>query len=311
MEENNIMVSIRCTTYNHEKYIRQCLEGFVMQKTTFKFIAIVHDDASTDNTAAIIKEYAEKYPDIIHPIFQKENQYSKGGYIIRELLDKLVTSKYTAICEGDDYWTDDKKLQKQFDWMEAHPDYSACFHQALIHYEDGSQPDREAADIQDKDYSGIELFNEDNRPPTASLFMRTDISQSSLYKKILKQNLSFFDIPLFLSCAHKGKVRGMSDVMSIYRKQSSGMTNSFVTGGKGMIKIADDFLKIYKVFGNEYKKDCINIHVNLHVNYFFLNLHKGHFYLKEILKPFIRFPMATSLLLWKRWKVHLCRINSH
>lgn len=302
MEDNNVMVTIRCAAYNHGKFIRQCLDGFVMQKTTFKFIALVHDDASTDNTPDIIREYAEKYPDIIYPIFQKENQYSRGGYIIRELMDKLITSKYTAVCEGDDYWTDDTKLQKQFDWMESHPDYSACFHQALIHYEDGSLPDRKAADIQDRDYSGIELFNEDNRPPTASLFMRTEICKSNLYNKILKQNLSFFDIPLFLSCAHEGKVRGMSEVMSVYRKQSSGMTNDFITGGKGMLRIGDDFLKIYKVFGNEYKKDCINIHINIHINYFFLNLQRGHLYLLEILRPLLRFPIPTISLLWKRYK---------
>ena len=310
MEEQDIMVTIRCATYNHESYIRQCLDGFVMQKTNFRYIAIIHDDASTDKTSDIVREYAEKYPDIILPIIQKENQYSRGrGYKVREMLDKLVTSKYTAMCEGDDFWTDENKLQKQFDWMESHPEYSACFHQALIHYEDGSQPDKEAANIQDRDYSGIELLNEDNRPPTASLFMRTDICKSSLYKIILSQNPSFFDIPLFLSCAHAGKVRGMSDVMSVYRKQSSGVTNSFVTGGKRMIKIADDFLKIYKIFGNEYKKDCIRIHVNIHVNYFFLNLKKGHFPLNDLLKLFLRFPRTTIVFLWNRWKAHKKHIN--
>ena len=79
MRENEpLMVTILCLVYNHESYIRQCLEGFVMQKTNFRFEAIVHDDASTDGTAAIIREYAEKYPDIIKPIFETENQYSKG-----------------------------------------------------------------------------------------------------------------------------------------------------------------------------------------------------------------------------------------
>ena len=79
MRENEpLMVTILCLVYNHESYIRQCLEGFVMQKTNFRFEAIVHDDASTDGTAAIIREYAEKYPDINKPIFETENQYSKG-----------------------------------------------------------------------------------------------------------------------------------------------------------------------------------------------------------------------------------------
>lgn len=83
-----IMLSIRCMVYNHEPYLRDCLEGFVMQKTTFRFEAIVHDDASTDGSATIIKEYAEKYPDIIKPIYETENQYSKRdgslGHIMHE-----------------------------------------------------------------------------------------------------------------------------------------------------------------------------------------------------------------------------------
>ena len=136
MDGKEIMVTIRCITYNHELYIRQCLDGFVMQKTNFRFIAIVHDDASTDGNADIIKEYAKKYPDIIHPILQTENQHSKGFKEAKEMLINLcLQSKYVAYCEGDDYWTDPLKLQKQFDFMEANPEYAACFHPARIHYE--------------------------------------------------------------------------------------------------------------------------------------------------------------------------------
>lgn len=105
-----LMVTIRCTAYNHEPYIRACLEGFVMQKTNFRFEAIVHDDASTDGTAAIIKEYAEKYPDVIKPILERENQYSKGT--LGKIMDEASKGKYIAFCEGDDYWTDPLKLQK-------------------------------------------------------------------------------------------------------------------------------------------------------------------------------------------------------
>ena len=114
------LVSIRCTVYNHEPYLRQCLDGFVMQKTTFPFEAIVHDDASTDGSAAIIREYAEKYPDIIKPIYETENQYSQGRSIARIMNDAMhPNSKYVALCEGDDYWTDPYKLQMQVDVMEA------------------------------------------------------------------------------------------------------------------------------------------------------------------------------------------------
>lgn len=120
---NELMVTIRCITYNHEPYIRQCLEGFVMQKTNFRFEAIVHDDASTDRTATIIREYAEKYPDIIKPIFETENQYSKHDGSLRRIMDKHTHGKYVAYCEGDDYWIDPLKLQKQVDFLEANTEY--------------------------------------------------------------------------------------------------------------------------------------------------------------------------------------------
>ena len=128
-----LMVTIRCIAYNQERYIRDCLEGFVMQKTNFRFEAIVHDDASTDGTAAIIKEYAEKYPDIIKPILETENQYSKHDGSLQRIMAEGCKGKYVAFCEGDDYWTDPLKLQKQVDFLESHPDYSLCFHNAIMH----------------------------------------------------------------------------------------------------------------------------------------------------------------------------------
>ena len=128
MDNRELMVTIRCITYNHEPYIRQCLDGFVMQKTNFRFEAIVHDDASTDSTATIIKEYAEKYPDIIKPIFETENQYSKRDASLTRIMDNHTHGKYVAMCEGDDYWIDPLKLQKQIDFLEAHPEYSYSCH---------------------------------------------------------------------------------------------------------------------------------------------------------------------------------------
>ena len=115
------LVSIRCTVYNHEPFLRQCLDGFVMQETTFPFEAIVHDDASTDGSAAIIREYAEKYPHIIKPIDETENQYSKHDGSLKRVMDEAMhpTSKYVALCEGDDYWTDPNKLQMQVDILES------------------------------------------------------------------------------------------------------------------------------------------------------------------------------------------------
>lgn len=133
MEE--IKVSICCITYNHEKYIRDALESFLMQKTNFKYEIIVHDDASTDQTPQIIKEYAEKYPNIIVPILQTKNQYSQGIKIAATYIWPRARGKYITICEGDDFWIDEHKLQKQFEKMEIDKELAFCCHcnLSLIH----------------------------------------------------------------------------------------------------------------------------------------------------------------------------------
>ncbi len=129
------LVVIRCITYNHEKYIRDALDGFVMQKTDFPFVAIVHDDASTDKTAGIIKEYADKYPDKILPILEKENQHSKRDGSLGQVINTAcfdTGAKYIAFCEGDDYWTDPLKLQKQVDFLKAHQDIDYTCHRYSV-----------------------------------------------------------------------------------------------------------------------------------------------------------------------------------
>lgn len=138
-KRDELMVTIRCTAYNHEPYIRQCLEGFVMQKANFRFEAIVHDDASTDGTARIIREYAEKYPDIIKPIFEVENQYSKHDGSLMRIMNEHTHGKYVAWCEGDDYWIDPLKLQKQVDFLNMHPDTSLVFSNRIVLKENSSK----------------------------------------------------------------------------------------------------------------------------------------------------------------------------
>ena len=133
--EKPVIVTIRCLVYNHEPYLRQCLDGFVMQKTNFRFEAIVHDDASTDGSAAIIREYAEKYPEIIKPIIETENQYSKHDGSLRKIMIDHTRGKYIAICEGDDYWIDPLKLQKQVDFLEKNPEYGLVYTKAIIYYQ--------------------------------------------------------------------------------------------------------------------------------------------------------------------------------
>lgn len=122
-----LMVSVECLVFNHKDYLRNCLDGIVKQRTNFRFEAVVHDDASIDGSSEIIKEYAGKYPEIIKPIIEKENLYSKHDGSLQKVVESACTGKYLAYCEGDDYWTDPQKLQKQVDFLESHPEYGMCY----------------------------------------------------------------------------------------------------------------------------------------------------------------------------------------
>ena len=122
------IVSIKCLTYNHQKYISKALDSFLQQKTEFPFEIVVHDDASNDDTPKIISEYQNRYPTIVRPIYEKENQYSKENGVLNKIVDSQIRGQYIAICEGDDYWTDEYKLQKQFNAMEEHPNVDICAH---------------------------------------------------------------------------------------------------------------------------------------------------------------------------------------
>lgn len=121
-------VSIQCLVYNHEKYLERCLDGFLEQDTNFPFEVVIHDDASTDNSAEIIRQYEARFPKIIHPIYEKENLYSKKDGSLGRTVRSQLRGEYIALCEGDDYWCSKKKLQKQVDFLDSNPSYSACTH---------------------------------------------------------------------------------------------------------------------------------------------------------------------------------------
>lgn len=127
-DQDEVKVSVRCLAYNHEKYIGQCLDSFLMQRTNFSFEIVIHDDASTDQTAKIIQEYERCFPRIVKPICENENQYSKHDGSLSRILNTACKGKYIALCEGDDYWSDPDKLQIQYDYMESHPDCVCCGH---------------------------------------------------------------------------------------------------------------------------------------------------------------------------------------
>lgn len=217
-------VTVWCLTYNQKEFIKDALDGFVMQKTSFPFEVIVHDDASTDGTTDLIYEYANKYPDIIKPMIETENQWQKGGlkHIIGIMNEKHRRGKYIAFCEGDDYWTDPSKLQRQVDFLDNHADYSMCFHSAKKKYETDTIAWIDCENIQDKDYDATDIFI-NWTVPTASILCRKEAMDfyANLKHPELIQN---YDIFIILSCAMVGKLRGMHEQMSVYRIQGGGLT---------------------------------------------------------------------------------------
>lgn len=226
--ENNatpLMVTIRCITYNHEPYIRQCLEGFVMQKTNFRFEAIVHDDASTDGTAAIIREYAEKYPDIIKPVFETENQYSKHDGAIRRILNEHTHGKYVALCEGDDYWIEPYKLQKQVDFLEEHEEYAFSCTAFRFYY----QKDDTFSDF----FNGIDCEKQTSRWLTLAILnhnsyriqTNTVLFRRDIYLQLLKDDPFLYssnyflmgDTQLWVGLLSYGKLYYLNQITSVYR----------------------------------------------------------------------------------------------
>lgn len=241
-DTRDLMVTIRCLVYNHEPYLRQCLDGFVMQKTNFRFEAIVHDDASTDGSADIIREYAAKYPDIIKPIIQTENQYSKRDGSIRRIMNAHTHGKYVAMCEGDDYWIDPSKLQRQVDFMEANIDYSLCFHNAIVLNERIELKERIKSFCFFKQSQQIstELLIEDWCIPTASVLYRKECRD----KLELPRTFSG-DYTLELGLASVGKIHYMDRYMSVYRLNNGGVSSKI-----SMKKWANQLIDLLDWFDN-------------------------------------------------------------
>lgn len=246
------LVSIDCLTYNHEAYIRDALEGFLMQKTDFPFEILIHDDASTDQTANIIREYEKKYPGIIKPIYQKENQYSKEVNITTDFQYSRAKGKYIAICEGDDYWTDPYKLQKQVDFLETHPNYG------LVHSNFDKLFNKTGrvvhnASINNKklNSSMIEIFNglltDHYRISTLTVLARTKV----ILKAINNIDVSGYlmsDLPTWLEMAQLTKFHYFNESFGVYRKVKGSASNnkytyrSFIESG---LRIRFDFAEKY------------------------------------------------------------------
>lgn len=219
---DEMLVSISCLTYNHAPFIRDCLEGFLIQKTTFKYEVLIHDDASNDGTKEIIEEYQLKYPDIIFPIYQKENQFSKGYRGFNQKYNyPRSRGKYIALCEGDDYWTDPLKLQKQVDFLESNPEYG------LIHT-NFSTSDGKRVSIDNYPKSDLYLsgFLSGNFSiGTLTVLYRRDL-YDSLPKFYQEKKFKMGDLPLWIEFASISKIKYIPDITAMYRVLENSASHS-------------------------------------------------------------------------------------
>lgn len=212
------LLSVCCITYNHVDFIKDALEGFVMQKTTFPFEVLIHDDASTDGTSDIIREYQKRYPQLINPIIQEENQWSQGkrGMNLRFNIPRSQ-GKYMALCEGDDYWTDPLKLQKQVEFLEGNPDFSFCFHDSYILDEKTNQKDIAIGTRKVDQVVDLKSCILQHNAHTASIVFR----KTSYSKPIIKTPKG--DYALVITLASSGFGRYIPEVMSVYRRHLGGV----------------------------------------------------------------------------------------
>lgn len=270
MEDNKPLVAIHCLVYNHEPYLRDCFDGFVKQRTNFPFVAIVHDDASTDGSAAIIREYEEKYPHIFKPIYETENQYSKKDGSIRRIMRKEIDAtkaKYVAMCEGDDYWIDTLKLQKQVDFMESHPSYVLCSHRYKIYnYYNSSWYDDGLSEVFADCKLGKEFTNIDNfenwMTKTMTLLIRREAFDSIL---INDRRFKFWrDVHLNYYLLKKSVGYILPFVGAVYRRHSHGVYSSLSEIEKRKIN-----LRIFNelAIANKDDNDFVDFYVSQHYIY--------------------------------------------
>lgn len=277
MNRSDTMVSVCCITYNQEKYISEALDGFLMQKTDFDYEILIGDDCSTDGTRNIIEDYCSRYPDRIKLVTKEVN-----GGAIKNILGtlNLAKGKYIAMCDGDDYWIDSKKLQMQVDFMENHPDSSICCHYSRVIDENGDLVYQNSDPVRmEFTYEDVLLGRKDETR------VCTMMLHNSYYLKQISKQDWFYHVygadtflKLYVLANQKGKIYVLPEVMSVYRLHREGvwsMIDSKVRKGK----MIDDFNILINNFSypSRHKRKLLMIYLK---QYFLfdvkkLNIHKA------------------------------------
>lgn len=258
--ENDIVVSVALIVYNHEKYLQQAIESILMQKVNFKYEIIVGDDKSTDNSRKIILEYKEKYPDTFVLLFHEKNV---GG--TRNIYDTFMKArgKYIACLEGDDYWIDNMKLQKQVDFLDNNTDYLGVSHVIEARDNHGKYLSQHpvSPSIVGKDAS-IELFlNGIYFSAVTTVFRNIFLDETKDYTIYYKAHKYVGDFTLCLILLDIGKIRILPDVMSVYRSRSEEGESNYNSIRNGiqqysdhiqLINVLNDYFNSKYDFSKEY-----------------------------------------------------------
>lgn len=270
---DSILISICCITYNHEQYITDAIESFLMQKTTFPIEILIHDDASTDNTPKIIKNYASKYPNLIKPIFQTINQYSKnkGSISVRFVWPK-TKGKYIALCEGDDYWTDPYKLQKQVNFLEKNAKFSMCYHRVDSLVRNKIIKDKK---VRNSEETTISLAKNIGIPSLSVVFRNFKIKEPPELKGKITGSLFWF-----MQISKYGKIKFIDETMAVYRVHSGGIWSGKDSYNKANMQLKNkESMIIYFKNNILVKNELIKSHVRICTSYF-LSLTKQKKFIK-------------------------------
>ena len=306
---DNPLVSIKCMTFNHEKYIAQCIEGFLIQKTNFPFEILIHDDCSTDKTESIVREYEKRFPKIIKGLYETENQWQKGCGAHHTKIDAAIKGKYIAICEGDDYWIDENKLQMQVDFLENNPEYGMCYTKAKQYIQSKQKFNKKS--VGDA-FDGFEdLLKNGNRIPTLTTVYRKDLLDK--YQKEIQPSTQCWlmgDYPMWLYFAHESKIKFFDKDTAVYRVLENSASHSIDVEKqfrfeKNVNEIQSFFSNLYSMHYESLSDEIIyfGLYVNLLTKEYNNEIAKKmrSFFRcikKRSLKTFILFLSSYSRVMW-------------
>lgn len=260
INENSPLVSILCITFNHEKYIAQAIEGFLIQKTNFKFEIIIHDDASTDKNVEIIKSYQCKNPELFNCIFQTENQYSKKDGSLENAIFSAPRGKYIALCEGDDFWTDPYKLQKQVDFLEKNNEYGLVHHEADYFFQKNGKSVKNHHQTNKINPSNGFVFEEllnNNNIYTPTVMFRTSLLKHFMDINVnVRSKFLMGDYVMWLEFSRHCKFYYIPESMATYRVLESSASKS--TFYEKDLLFLDSYYDIKLFFMNRYSSERID-----------------------------------------------------